>query len=449
MTSFPGPESDDWSYEQRLFQAARFATEMQYQHLVFEEFARKVQPNVDPIVFNENSYDATVDPAVPAEFAHVVYRFGHSMLTEEIDRAGFGTESVSLLDGFLNPRTYDDDGALTPEQAAGAVVNGTTNQVAGQIDEHVIGTLRNNLLGLPLDLATINLLRGRDTGTPGLQDARRTFFATSGSPTLEPYESWYDFGVGLKNGNNFGRGGSNASLINFVAAYGAHPSILAATTVEAKRDAASLLVNGRSRPERGSCHASPVRRRAHGDDDQPVGVRHTGAGVPGSPSSTSRTEATSPMPSRAARRRCGRWADPAGRPRRSPRRRPQPSFRLRPQRIVVLGGEDAVSRRRVTDSRAYTRAVRSHGSSGADRYETAANISAAAFPTGRGRVYIASGEDFPDALAEATDRLSGRSTDPARGAERDRRHPTRAELDRLNPGKVVVLGGPPRSARRP
>src|SRR5205809_913016 len=28
---------------ERLFQAARFVTEMEYQHLVFEEFARKVQ----------------------------------------------------------------------------------------------------------------------------------------------------------------------------------------------------------------------------------------------------------------------------------------------------------------------------------------------------------------------------------------------------------------------
>jgi len=25
---------------------------MRYQHLVFEEFARKIQPNIDPFVFN-------------------------------------------------------------------------------------------------------------------------------------------------------------------------------------------------------------------------------------------------------------------------------------------------------------------------------------------------------------------------------------------------------------
>ena len=71
-----------WDGE-RLFQAARLATEMQYQHLVFEEFARKVQPTIDVFVFN---YITDVDPAIFTEFANVVYRFGHSMLTENMPR---------------------------------------------------------------------------------------------------------------------------------------------------------------------------------------------------------------------------------------------------------------------------------------------------------------------------------------------------------------------------
>ena len=70
-----------WDGE-RLFQAAKFATEMQYQHMVFEEFARKVQPNIDEFL----AYGATIDPAIMEEFAHVVYRFGHSMLNETVDR---------------------------------------------------------------------------------------------------------------------------------------------------------------------------------------------------------------------------------------------------------------------------------------------------------------------------------------------------------------------------
>ena len=39
-----------WDYDERLFQAARFGTEMQYQHLVFEEFARKMQPLINPFL---------------------------------------------------------------------------------------------------------------------------------------------------------------------------------------------------------------------------------------------------------------------------------------------------------------------------------------------------------------------------------------------------------------
>ena len=56
---------------------------MQYQHLVFEEFARTVQPQVDEFLA-PNGYDTTIDPSIVAEFAHTVYRFGHSMLTETV-----------------------------------------------------------------------------------------------------------------------------------------------------------------------------------------------------------------------------------------------------------------------------------------------------------------------------------------------------------------------------
>ncbi|EWS64333.1 Animal heme peroxidase [Hydrogenophaga sp. T4] len=88
------PSSLVWNGE-RLFQAAKFGTEMQYQHLVFEEFARTIQPNVDAFL----DFDATVDPSIVAEFAHTVYRFGHSMLTETIDRLdpNFGSTEIGLI----------------------------------------------------------------------------------------------------------------------------------------------------------------------------------------------------------------------------------------------------------------------------------------------------------------------------------------------------------------
>ena len=72
-----------WNGE-RIFQAARFVTEMEYQHLAFEEFIRKVQPMVNLFGEGGTGYNTSINPAIRAEFAHAVYRFGHSMLTETV-----------------------------------------------------------------------------------------------------------------------------------------------------------------------------------------------------------------------------------------------------------------------------------------------------------------------------------------------------------------------------
>ncbi|HET8961546.1 MAG TPA: peroxidase family protein, partial [Nocardioides sp.] len=216
-----------WGYGDRLFQAAKFVTEMEYQHLVFEEFARKVQPALDLFT----AVDPAVDPAIDAEFAHAVYRFGHSMLTDTIDRSN--APDIPLLEGFLNPLAYTDGGRLSAQAAAGGLAMGMTDQTGNEIDEFVTETLRNNLLGLPLDLAAINLTRGRETGVPPLNDFRRQLFAATRDSSLRPYSSWSDFGLNLKH---------PYSLVNFIAAYGTHPSITGG--LAHRRASAELLVNG-------------------------------------------------------------------------------------------------------------------------------------------------------------------------------------------------------------
>ena len=53
-----------FDYHERLFQAARFVTEMEYQHLVFEEFARKVQPMVNLFGEGGTGYHTDLDPRI-------------------------------------------------------------------------------------------------------------------------------------------------------------------------------------------------------------------------------------------------------------------------------------------------------------------------------------------------------------------------------------------------
>ena len=237
----------NWDGE-RLFQAARFVTEMQYQHLVFEEFARRIQPNVDPFVFTNS---ADLDPAILAEFAHTVYRFGHSMLTDTVDRLDQDltnvnsdgvvddAEQIGLIQAFLNPQAYTTSaGTVSSEsdaQSAGAIIRGMSRQVGNEIDEFIVEALRNNLVGLPLDLAVLNIARGRDAGIPSLNQSREQLYAMTGHVDVKPYTSWTDFVQHMKH---------PLSVINFIAAYGTHEAVTTATTLEERREAATLLVLG-------------------------------------------------------------------------------------------------------------------------------------------------------------------------------------------------------------
>lgn len=242
IAEIPGTASEIaalvWDGE-RLFQAARFSTEMVYQHLVFEEFARAVAPQVDAFLFS-NTVD--IDPAISQEFAQVVYRFGHSMLNEHVDVFGIGgvatdNDTPGLIESFLNPIKFESygTGADAAEEAAGAILRGMSRQRGNEIDEFMTDALRNNLVGLPLDLAALNMARARETGIPSLNEARRQFYEQTNDTYLKPYESWTDFAQNIKN---------PLSVVNFIAAYGTHDAITSATTVEAKRDAAWLLVVG-------------------------------------------------------------------------------------------------------------------------------------------------------------------------------------------------------------
>ncbi|GAB3266187.1 hypothetical protein GCM10027425_32350 [Alteromonas gracilis] len=228
-----------WTYGQRLFQAARLVTEMEYQHLVFEEFARKVQPMVNLFGEGGTGYRTVIDASIRAEFAHSVYRFGHSMLTESVDRrnADNSTNDIGLIEAFLNPPEFTDGGSageLSPDEAAGAIFRGMGRQQGEQIDEFITEALRNNLLGLPLDLATLNIARGRETGTATLNETRRILHDASADSSLAPYTSWADLSFALR---------TPETLVNLIAAYGTHPTVRAASAVDDRRAAAQSLLD--------------------------------------------------------------------------------------------------------------------------------------------------------------------------------------------------------------
>jgi Animal haem peroxidase/RTX calcium-binding nonapeptide repeat (4 copies) len=186
-----------WNLD-KMFEAAKLVVEQEYQHAAVDQYARNVTPNIQEFV----GYSPDKNAAVSLEYAQAAFRFGHSTLRETIDTIdpthGLTGKIMgyALRDAFLNPDAYAGIGPS-------AIILGMTHQQMNEVDELVTPALNQGLLGQPLDLAAINIARGRDLGIPTLNDFRAAI-------GLARYTSWTDFGQNMQHPGSVG---------NFIAAY--------------------------------------------------------------------------------------------------------------------------------------------------------------------------------------------------------------------------------------
>lgn len=111
--------------------------------------------------------------------------------------------------------------------------------------------------------------------------------------------------------------------------------------------------------------------------------------------------------------------------------------RLTPQTIIILGGTSAVPTS--TENQLKTFAPNVIRRAGGDRYLTALAVSADF--TAATKVFLATGTNFPDALAAGSP--AGLVPGPLLLVRQDCMQPeVDAEISRLNPDQIVVLGGP-------
>ncbi|KRB24080.1 hypothetical protein ASD99_29460 [Mesorhizobium sp. Root695] len=184
--------------QDKVFNGAKLVVEMEYQHTAVDQYARNVTPNIQEFV----GYSSSVNSAVSLEYSQAAFRFGHSTLRETIDTIdpthGLTGKIMgyALKEAFLSPEKYADIGPA-------AIALGMTHQQMNEVDEFITPALNQGLLGQPLDLAAINIARGRDVGIPTLNDFREAV-------GLARYVSWNDFGQNMQH---------PTSLANFIAAY--------------------------------------------------------------------------------------------------------------------------------------------------------------------------------------------------------------------------------------
>ncbi|KAB7745688.1 hypothetical protein GA707_07240 [Nostocoides sp. F2B08] len=111
-----------------------------------------------------------------------------------------------------------------------------------------------------------------------------------------------------------------------------------------------------------------------------------------------------------------------------------------PTKVVVLGGTQAVEDVVMEQVRLALPNAEVVRWAGATRYETAARVSRETYPQGAATVFLASGVNFPDALAGGP--TAARVGAPLLLTEPDCvPRPTLDEIERLGAERVVVLGG--------
>jgi len=113
----------------------------------------------------------------------------------------------------------------------------------------------------------------------------------------------------------------------------------------------------------------------------------------------------------------------------------------KPAKVVILGGQAVISPAVFSQVQALlVPGATVQRWSGSDRYDTAAAISLGTYPQGASTAYLASGADYPDALAGAP--VAALAGAPLLLTQRDCvPASTLAELARLGATKIVVLGG--------
>ncbi len=163
----PGLNDDE------LFEAARVAVEAEIQAITFNEFLPLLLG--DDVITDYEGYDPSVDPGISVEFATAAFRFGHSLLSSSIQRLNGRGDTIdagdlSLSEAFFNPDEIAENGGVDP------LLRGLADGTAQELDTHVVEDVRSFLFGEPgsggLDLAALNIERGRDLGVSSYNDLR-------------------------------------------------------------------------------------------------------------------------------------------------------------------------------------------------------------------------------------------------------------------------------------
>lgn len=155
--------------DEKLYQVCRKIVGALIQKITFVDYLPKVlgPKNFDRFIGPYRGYFPAVDPSVPNSFATAAYRYGHSLVRPFFDRLNedflpLPIGPLNLVDAFFAPDQFRKSLGTDP------IMRGWVSTNARRMDEFLNSVLTTQLFQTPLspglDLASLNMQRGRDHG---------------------------------------------------------------------------------------------------------------------------------------------------------------------------------------------------------------------------------------------------------------------------------------------
>lgn len=165
-------DNPGWTDEQ-IYQQARARVGAEIQVITYKEFLPALLGQGTLTVYR--GYNSTVDPSIANEFSTAAFRL-HTLINDDVEFFGNDgravRDEVELAEAFNNP-------ALLKETGIDTILKYSASTQAQEDDNQIVDSLRNFLFGAPgqggLDLASLNIQRGRDHGLADYNAVRKAY----------------------------------------------------------------------------------------------------------------------------------------------------------------------------------------------------------------------------------------------------------------------------------
>lgn len=161
--------------DDEIYQLTRKVINAEVQSITYNEFLPALLGPEAPALL-DGRYDPSVNPSIANEFSTAAYRMGHSLLSSNLllSEQGVVAGELPLQHAFFNPGFLRGDPANVDR-----LLEGLGRQQCQEVDTFVVDDVRNFLFGEPgaggLDLAMLNIQRGRDHGLPDFNTVRAAY----------------------------------------------------------------------------------------------------------------------------------------------------------------------------------------------------------------------------------------------------------------------------------